>query len=78
MRKYTKKELKHIIELGLTVDITTLDSKEIEKICKKEQYMEQVGYCCGIYGVSGCMLKGYKTNAYYVITSRNSNLFRFV
>lgn len=78
MRKYTKKELKHIIELGLAIDITNLDSKTIEKYVKNEQYMEQVGYCCGIYGVSGCMLKGYKTNTYYVITSRNSNLFRFV
>ena len=78
MRKYTKKELKHMIDLGLVVDITPLDSKEIKKICKREQYIEQVGYCSGIYGVNGCMLKGYKTNTYYVITSRNSNLFRFV
>ena len=58
MRKYTQKELKHMRDLGLVVDITTLDSKEIEKICKNEKYMEQVGYCSGVYGVNGCMLNG--------------------
>lgn len=78
MRKYIKKELKNMLELGLAVDITTLSSKEIENIYNKEQHIEQVGYCSGVYGVSGCLLKGYKTGTYYVITARNSNLFRFV
>lgn len=78
MKKYKLKELKNLVDLGLAVDITTLSSEEIEEIYKKEQYIEKMGYCLGVYGISGCLLKGYKTNTYYAITSRNSNLFRCI
>lgn len=70
MEQYTKSYLKSLVRSGIAKDITdapyTPTFNEFEKI----------GYCSGIYGISGGLLKDRETGQLYVILARNSNLTR--
>ena len=70
MKKYTLKELKNLVSLGAAINITNAAYP-----CIDEQY-DKIGYSTGIYGINGGLLKG-KSGQLYVITCRNSNLFRY-
>ena len=59
-------------------DITTLSSDEIKKLRREENYFSEVVISSGVYGVTGCVVKGAKTGTLYKITSRNSNLFYII
>lgn len=69
MIKYTQKELKQAVKLGLAIDITTDDSIVNE-------HMTMVGYSVGVYGLNGALLKGDETGENYAICARSSNLFK--
>lgn len=60
MRKYTRKELKNMVALGMAEDVTRANNEDYEKIIKREDYLSQVGYSSGVYGCDGMLLKGYK------------------
>lgn len=77
MRKYTRKELRNMVALGMAEDVTRADNEDYEKIIKKESYLSQVGYSAGVYGCDGMLLQGYKTGTYYAVTSRTSAIYIF-
>ena len=77
MRKYTRKELKNMVTLGMAEDVTRANNEDYEKIIKREDYLSQVGYSSGVYGCDGMLLKGYKTGTYYAVTSRTSAIYIF-
>ncbi len=67
MKKMTLKEVKNMVNLGLAKDVT--NSKNVPK-CD-----EKVGYCVGVYGISGGLYFDTDNNL-CAIKCRNSNLFR--
>lgn len=70
MKKYTLKALKEFVLLGVAIDITNA-----EYPCISGDY-DKIGYSSGIYGINGGLIQD-KSGQLYVITCRNSNLFRY-
>lgn len=50
MRKYTLREIKDFIRLGLAQDITNADPDTVAELWK---HSEKVGYSSGVYGING-------------------------
>ena len=71
MRKYTQKEIKKFISLGLAEDLTQASHEEIKN---KIRYCEKIGYSSGIYGINGGIIQDSRNGQIYAITARNSNL----
>lgn len=71
MERTTRKKLLQVAAYCRAKDITSSEFKVTE-------YVERVMYSDGINGVSSLLLKGVNTNNYYVITTRSSNLFRYL
>ncbi|MDY4173485.1 MAG: hypothetical protein SOY17_12175 [Evtepia sp.] len=71
MKKYTLREIKRFVSLGLAQDITTANCPAI-----KEPF-EKIGVSRGIYGINGGLLRGQCSGTIYAITARNSNLFYY-
>lgn len=67
MKKYTQKELKSFIRLGIAENVT--DWAELLPC------YEKLGYSVGIYGMNGGLYKD-KEGRQYVIIGRSSNFFR--
>lgn len=73
MRKYTLKALRELVRLGVAHDLTNATDVEI---IEQQRHGEKIGYSSGIYGINGGLIQNTETGEYYVILSRNSNLFR--
>lgn len=71
MKKYTLREIRRFVSLGLAQDITTANCPAI-----KEPF-EKIGVSRGIYGINGGLLRGKSSGTIYAITARNSNLFYY-
>lgn len=71
MKKYTLREIKRFVSLGVAQDITTASRPAI-----KEPF-EKIGVSRGIYGINGGLLRGQNSGTIYAITARNSNLFYY-
>ena len=52
MRKYTLRELREFVRLGMAVNITEADPKSIT------EPVEKIGYSSGVYGLNGGLLQG--------------------
>ena len=72
MKKYTQKELKNLVNLGLAVDVTRAGERE----AIPENYT-QIGYSAGVYGCNGMLLKGLETGQLYAVTGRTTAIFIF-
>lgn len=72
--KVTPKQLKDMVKEGLATDIT--NAPDIDELDRKLHF-EVVSVGKGIYGMNCALLKG-NDGKTYVITSRNSNLFKLV
>lgn len=73
MRKYTQRELKNLVKLGIVNDLTNATAAEVMEQWK---HAEKVGYSSGVYGINGGLIQNTETGKYYAITASNSNLFR--
>lgn len=73
MKKYTQKELKTLVKLGMAKDLTNATAAEVAEQWK---HGEKVGYSSGVYGINGGLIKNTETGECYAITARNTNLFR--
>ena len=71
MKKYTQKELRRLVELGIALNIT----KSHNRTDVGERY-EQVGYSKGIYGCNGKLLQG-ESGQMYAIIGATSALYIF-
>ena len=72
MKKYTQKEIKKLVLLGLAEDLTQASHEELKS---KIKHCEKVGYSSGIYGINGGIIQDSRNGQIYAITARNSNLF---
>lgn len=77
MRKYTQKELKRLVSLGLAENITNLSFEDAQKFHREHNY-SQVGYSSGVYGCNGALLEDMNTGEQFAITARNSTLMQLV
>lgn len=71
--KTTKKQLVEFATSMNAIDLTNVDSKEVNNIRKKED-IKDVSYAIGVYGVIAWLGVG-KSGEYYYIHARNTNLF---
>ena len=71
MKKYTLREIKRFVSLGLAQDITTANRPAIQ------EPFEKIGYSAGIYGINGGLLRGQSSGTIYAITARSSALFYY-
>ena len=78
MAKYTIKQLKQLAHDEIALDITTISSSDLDQLQAYEKGFEKIGISSGTYGMNGALLKGYTTGGLYVITARNSTLFRLL
>ena len=74
----TQKSLKELASDGIAKDITNLSDEETKKLRDKHGHLEVMRVIHGTYGMNGAILKSYETGEYFVITSRNGNLFYWV
>ena len=59
--KTSKKELLAYSKQVNAIDINKYSFEEIEALRKNEEYLEEVAYSVGIYGVSAELCQGHKT-----------------
>ena len=78
MNKYTLKHLKQLAHDEIAFDITNISEFNLDQLQSYEKGFEKIGISSGTYGMNGALLKGYTTGGLYVITARNSTLFRLV
>lgn len=71
MRKYTQKQLRGLVRLGVADDYTNKPS-ECAYILNR---LEKVGYSTGIYGINGGLVQDTETGTLYAIIGRCTNLF---
>ncbi len=74
----SQKSLKALIDEGKAQDITRLDDKKTKALRDKHGRLNVVQVTKGTYGMNGALLQSEKTGEYFVITSRNGNLFYWV
>lgn len=71
MRKYTQKELRQLVQLGVAEDYT---NKPIE-YAQTLNRLKKVGYSVGVYGINGGLIQDPETGTLYAIIGRCTNLF---
>lgn len=74
--KTSKKELLAYSKQVNAIDINKYSFEEIEALRKNEEYLEEVAYSVGIYGINAYLCQGHKTKQYYIIPSRSTTLFQ--
>lgn len=74
--KTSKKELLAYAKQVNAIDLNKYSFEEIEALRKSEEYLEEVAYSIGTYGVNAYLCKGHKTKQFYVVPSRSTTLFQ--
>ena len=74
----TQKGLKDLVESGRAKDITSFGDDNTKELRNQHGRLEVVKVTKGTYGMNGALLQSRETGEYFVITSRNSNLFYWV
>lgn len=71
MKKYTQKELRHLVALGVAKNVT--NAVEVGAI---PECYKKIGYSAGIYGCNGMLLQG-ESGQLYAVTARTSAIYVF-
>ena len=74
--KTSKKELIEYSKQVNAINLNEYSFEEIEALRKNEEYLEEVAFSVGIYGISAYLCKGHKTKQFYVVPSRSTTLFQ--
>ena len=77
MKRYTNKELKNLVELGLAENLDFTDSEYKNKIEKENGYLNQIGYAAGAYGCSGGLLRA-QNGKLFAITCRCQAIYIYL
>lgn len=77
MTKFTQKQLRELVALGIAEDVTRGTNDTRREIIAREGWLDQVGYASGQYGCSGALLRGHNTGTLYAITARTTAIFIF-
>ena len=70
MRRYTQKELKNLVRLGVAKDVTNDSERTIPG------YYRQIGYSAGVYGCNGMLLQD-ANGQLYAVTARTMAIFLY-
>lgn len=72
MRKYTQRELKHLVKTGAAkiLNLNFSDTKDFIENCN----FDKIGYSEGVYGINGGLIQDKKSGELYAITARNTTL----
>lgn len=73
MKKYTLREIKDFVRLGLASDVSNMSNSEMRDFMKSHR-LEKVGYSAGINGINGGIMKDIESGEMYAITARNAAL----
>lgn len=71
MEKYTQKELRRLVKIGVAIDVTDAGSRSVIP-----EYYRQIGYSAGIYGCNGMLLQG-DSGQLYAVTARTTAIYIF-
>lgn len=71
MKKYTTRQLKELVNIGMAIDVTYA----ISKTAIPELY-DKIGYSKGINGLNGLLMKG-KSGKLYAVTKRETAIHIF-
>lgn len=71
MTKYTRKQLKQMVQDGVAIDVTHASA-----VTDIPEGYRQIGYAEGIYGCSGKLLMG-DSGQLYAITDRTTAIYLF-
>ena len=74
--KTSKRELLAYASSINAINLNEYSFEEIEALRKNEEYLEEVAYSIGTYGVTAYLCQGHKTKQYYVVPSRSTTLFQ--
>ena len=77
MQRYTNKELRHLVDLGVAENLDGTDNEYRKKIEAENGYLTQIGYAAGIYGCSGGLLKA-QNGKLFVITCRCQAIYIYL
>lgn len=69
MKRYTNKELRNLVDLGVAENLDFTDNEYKNKIEKENGYLNQIGYAEGVCGCSGGLL-GAQNGKLFAITCR--------
>ena len=70
MRKYSKKELKDFVSLGLAKDITYAKRNDLEEVGK----LNKIGYSCSTIGITGGLYENNEGDK-FVVLGRTANIY---
>ena len=70
MRRYTQKQLKHLVATGAAKDVTNDHERTISG------YYRQIGYSAGVYGCNGMLLQDSNGNL-YAVTARTTAIYLY-
>ena len=74
--KTSKRELIEYSKQVNAIDLNKYSFEEIEALRRNEEYLEEVAYSIGRYGVNAYLFQGHKTKQFYVVPSRSTTLFQ--
>ena len=72
MKKYTQKQLRELVKMGMAQDITNYSFEQAHALYKHG--ITKIGYSLGVYGCNGALFQDDHTGEYYAITARNTTL----
>ena len=70
MEKTTQKALRRMICDGIAINANSMEPEQLPR------NVEKIAISYGIYGMNGGLFRDCETGELYVITARNTNLFR--
>lgn len=73
--KTTLKEIQEFAKQNFVEDVTHFSNEALNELLKAENYMKQITYSAGTYGISGAILQGAKTGKFYAITNRTNAIY---
>lgn len=77
MKRYTNKELRHLVELGVAENLDFTDDEYRHKIEAENGYLTQIGYAAGVYGCSGGLLRA-QNGKLFAITCRCQAIYIYL
>lgn len=76
-KKYTQKELRELVRLGIAEKLDGTDNEYRHKIEAENGYLTQIGYAAGVYGCSGALLKA-SNGKLFAITCRCQAIYIYL
>lgn len=77
MKRFTQKELRELVRLGIAEKLDGTTSDDRNRIEAENGCLSQIGYASGVFGCSGGLLKA-KNGKLFAITSRCTAIYIYL